>query len=176
LGKFYAELGDQLSLYVRQLAWLSARPRPANAKPGEEPEILPRIRQMEEAGLVPPFPPLPPALFENPGLPIGHPVLVQWLIEIGPTEQAGMGSSAISWRTLEAWQAFTGIRLEPWQGRLLRRLSGDWLVEADKATKPDWPEPWVDPAAIAVNRVMIGRNIGSVFASMARRPGRKGLR
>jgi hypothetical protein len=56
-----------------------------------------------------------------------------------------MGVSAISWRTLEAWQAFTGIRLEPVAGaRLLRRLSGDWLRESDKATKPDWPAPWVE--------------------------------
>jgi hypothetical protein len=134
LGKFYEELGDELSLYTRQLAWLIARPRSADAKPGDT-DPPTRLEEMEGRGEWPDLPPVSPALFDNP-VATGHPVMVQWMLDAGPTEPGSGAAAALSWRALNAWTIGTGIPLEPWQGRLLRRLSSDWLAQSDKARKP----------------------------------------
>lgn len=64
------------------------------------------------------------------------------LIEIGLTEAAGMGAVPISWRQIEAWQQLTGVPLEPWEARLLRRLSAIYLAEGRTAESESCPPPW----------------------------------
>ena len=113
---------------------------------------------MSAEGIIPMMPPLPE------GLPY-----IDWLMDAGPIESAAAGSSAIGWRTLQAWQEGTGIALEPWEARLLRRLSGDWLREAERARKPDCPAPWTGEP-IEINREAVAKKVGLAFASLARRP------
>jgi len=68
--------------------------------------------------------------------------LLAYLFEIGPTVAAGMGAGPISHEELRAWQANTGIELEPWEVRTLRTLSKDYLIQCAKSEKRDCPAPW----------------------------------
>ncbi len=87
------------------------------------------------------------------------PVEVTYLLEIffdiGPTMAAGMGAGPITHEEIRAWQSNTGVELQPWQVRTLRRMSFDYLSEAYRAEKADCPAPWerveVDYAAVSNN-------------------------
>ncbi|MFA7278908.1 MAG: hypothetical protein WC100_02325 [Sterolibacterium sp.] len=68
--------------------------------------------------------------------------LVGYLLELGPVHASGMGQGPISHESILAWQALTGIELEPWEARLLRRLSCDYLSESHRAQKLGCEPPW----------------------------------
>jgi hypothetical protein len=68
--------------------------------------------------------------------------LIDYLFEIGPTMAAGMGEATISHSELSAWQHNTGISLNSWESRMLKRLSLEYLGESHKARSPDHPAPW----------------------------------
>ena len=70
--------------------------------------------------------------------------LVGYLFEIGPTLPAGMGEGPLTHGEIASWQSNTGVRLESWEARLLRRLSLDYLNESYKARARDCPAPWGD--------------------------------
>lgn len=70
------------------------------------------------------------------------PSIVQKLIEIGLTEAAGMGAAPISWLSIDAWQRITGVTLPPWEARLIRQLSVDYLAESRRAESENCPPPW----------------------------------
>lgn len=134
MGKLPRRLESGLTLYVRQMAWLQATPKPdarskrANAEPNEP--RLSRIEDMKKRRVMPQMPP-------NPA-----PHIIDWLIEIGLTEAAGMGAVPLSWLQINAWCARTNIDLEPWVGRLIRRLSAAYLAESHKAESENCPPPW----------------------------------
>lgn len=94
---------------------------------------------------------------EMPGIEGGG-YLLGYLWELGPTMAAGMGAGPITHEEMRAWQSNTGIALQPWEARMLRRLSIDYLAQSHKAEKADCPAPWqsvevVDRAAVA-NRML----------------------
>jgi hypothetical protein len=95
-----------------------------------EEEPVSRLEQLRLDGMEPEMPP-------NPA-----PHLVGHLMELGPTEVAGMDRVPISWLTIDAWQRCSGITLHPWEARLIRHLSSAFLAESHKAEKVDCPEPW----------------------------------
>ena len=74
--------------------------------------------------------------------------LIDYLYEFGPVMPAGMGSGPVTFSEMEAWERKAGIELAPWEARLLRRLSGDYLAESHRATKPNCPPPFEDSAAL----------------------------
>lgn len=82
------------------------------------------------------------------GLPIEMPplewgqYLLDYLFEFGPTMAAGMGSGPLTAVEISAWQDLLGIEFEPWEARLLRRLSNEYLGESYAATKRDRPPPF----------------------------------
>lgn len=78
--------------------------------------------------------------------------LVGYLYEFGPTVPAGMGAGPVAFTEIAAWQALRGIELEPWEARLLRRLSLDYLAEAHRATKRDAQPPWGGSAAVRISQ------------------------
>lgn len=82
--------------------------------------------------------------------PNDAPHLTDWLFEIGPTAQ----ESPISWQEMAAWSHNSGVELDPWEGRTLRRLSKAYLNERYDAKKPNCPEPRLKADEIATrNRV-----------------------
>lgn len=115
------------------MAWLNATPKPAEgtrrAKAGLGAKIS-RLDQMRRDGLAPKLPP-------NPA-----PIIINRLIELGLTEPAGMGMVPISWQTLSAWQKLTGVQLAPWEARMLRTLSSEYLAESRRAESENCPAPW----------------------------------
>ncbi|MBB3925040.1 hypothetical protein GGR43_000741 [Sphingobium jiangsuense] len=80
--------------------------------------------------------PMPP----NPA-----PHIINRLIEIGLTEAAGMGAAPLSWKEIDAWCNRTGIDLPPWEARLIRALSVEYLAMGRKAEDENCPPPWKAP-------------------------------
>lgn len=68
--------------------------------------------------------------------------LVGYLFEVGPTMAAGMGDGALTHGEIESWQRNTGIELQAWEARVLRRLSLAYLAESSRAKASDCPAPW----------------------------------
>lgn len=64
--------------------------------------------------------------------------MVDYLFEFGPTK----GEGALEPEQLLAWQTLLGIEWEPWESRLLVKLSRAYLGETHRATKRDAPPPW----------------------------------
>ena len=116
------------------MAWLHATPKPAEgtrrAKAENAPPALSRLDQIKRDKLTPQMPPLP------------APHFIDRLIEIGLTEAAGMGAGPLSWATIAGWQQVTGIALEPWEARLYRKLSLEYLAEGRRAESENCPPPW----------------------------------
>ena len=71
--------------------------------------------------------------------------LVGYLLEIGPTLAAGMGSGPITHEELIAWCRLNGVELRPWEARFLRRLSGEYLSESRRSEKMGCIPPWIAP-------------------------------
>lgn len=113
---------------------MSAVPRKApETKEGEE-DKRSRLKRLKEAGEEPKFP------------PISCEYLVKILFEVGPSMQGGMGAAKLTEEELRAWQANTGITLSPWESRTLRRLSVEWITEAQRAEDPGCSSPLDEPA------------------------------
>lgn len=53
-----------------------------------------------------------------------------------------MGSGPIGWEALAAWSAMTGVELDPWEARTIRRLSKAFVAEQFDARKPSCPAPF----------------------------------
>lgn len=125
-------------MYVRQLAWLYAVPqlppatRAAAEKAGQKivPNKLSRLEEMIASKVTPPLPPNP------------MPHFIAWFVEIGMVEAAGMGAAPLSWREIEAWQRNVGIRLSPWQARMMRSLSIAYLAQKSRSELTTDPAPW----------------------------------
>lgn len=87
--------------------------------------------------------------------------LVKMLFDAGPVSAGGSAPLPLTWVDLDAWQRVTGVALPPGQLRLLRRLSCDYLDEANRATEHDAPPPW--QRDMAQRRALVARHIRNVF-------------
>lgn len=136
MGGFYQGLSDELSLWVKQAAWLSATPD------GKE-------QSRNEAGDGPP--PFPP----NPA-----PYLTAWLFQIGPTS----GEGPLTWQELAAWERLSGVELLPFEAQILRLLSVHYTNEKYLARKPDRPMPYnLERDEIAARRESVEGKITAMF-------------
>jgi hypothetical protein len=99
---------------------------------------------------------------EEPDLPDIDPeshFLIEYLLDAGPVSGGSNGAAALSWGELQAWQAGSGVSLPPWQLRLLRRLSGEYLSESFRAEAHDAPPPWEREA----DRARIAKHIRKIL-------------
>lgn len=91
--------------------------------------------------------------------------LIDHLFEFGPTMAAGMGSGPLTAVEICAWQDLLGIEFEPWEARLLRRLSSEYLSESHAATKRDRPPPYgASPALTKARARDVDRNLDLFLA------------
>lgn len=120
---------------MRQLAWLSATPKPKNPQ-APITDARSRSRRLEDEGADLPLPPCP------------YPQLIEFLMEIGPVMAGAMGAVPVGWRDISAWAECTGIRLSPWAARAVRRLSIEWLSASQAGEAEDCPPPWVESPAV----------------------------
>lgn len=149
---FYQGLGDELSLYVRQLAWLNAKPERRKVSDKTEPRT--RLEEIRAGG----------GTVDLPPNPARH--IVDWLMEIGPAVATGTGEAAIGYRDIAAFQEVNGVEILPWEASLLRRLSRDFINQAADARKADCPPPYMDQEA--VNRVAVDRGLRALFKGLAK--------
>jgi hypothetical protein len=116
------------------MAWLNATPKPDERSKAARPEFerpkISRIEQMKKDRIPVLMPP-------NPA-----PALVGRLMEIGLSEAAGTGAAPLSWREIDAWCNRTGVDLPPWEARLIRQLSVEYLAESRRAESVNCPPPW----------------------------------
>lgn len=77
--------------------------------------------------------------------PTAAPHIIDRLLEIGLSEAAGMGVVPISWTTISAWQQVSAVELDPWEARLIHRLSMAYVAEGHRAESETCPSPWRAP-------------------------------
>jgi hypothetical protein len=146
VGKFLEALYDELSLYVRQSAWLNTAPERAKNDKSDAPRLS-RLESMRDSRGEDYQPDMPPVDAEY---------LIGYLWEVGPTMASGGYPGPVTHEEIRAWMDLTGIELQPWEVRFLRRLSGDYMGESQRAEKADCPAPvhtgaTVDLEAVAKN-------------------------
>jgi hypothetical protein len=111
-------------------------PEVPNAKPAIGAQRKSRRDEMKADDVEPDMPPVEWGRY-----------LVEYLFEFGPTMAAGMGSAPLAPSEIEAAQRLLGIQLQPWEARLLLRLSREYLEESHRATQYNCAPPWRDPIA-----------------------------
>lgn len=147
MGKFQRGLSDELSLWTRQLAWLHASPETKSGSTTTRSEKS-RYEMLGDAAKLP----------DNPA-----PHLTDWLLEIGPTVADG---AAIGWRDLGAWMQITGIELEPWEARLIRRLSQEYASMRYRAEKPDCAAPYTTEMVVKDSRDRVSDQFAAMVGAM----------
>jgi hypothetical protein len=141
---------------VRQTAWLHARPKGRDGKPGEQ-SRLERMRGRGDAPLLP----VNPAQY-----------LTEWLFDVGPSSAGAMGEGILAYQDLAAWQSISGVSLLPWEARTLRRLSVEYLAERQKAEEQACPAPYsgeIDD--VKVNRDRVAKQVDALFGKLKRKEG-----
>lgn len=91
--------------------------------------------------------------------------LVAYLFDAGPVMAAGMGVATLSHQELQAFCELTGIALQPWEARMLRNLSRDYLTASQAAEKIDCPAPW---AAGNLHGQLAAKHIQDTVAALAK--------
>jgi hypothetical protein len=130
------------------MAWLSATPEVETPKGEAKRDTKSRQKQLADVDVEP----------EMPDLDWGK-YLVDYLFEVGPVMAAGMGSAPITFTELGNWQAQLGLRLSPWEVRMLRRLSLEYNSESQLATKPDREPPFKSADAARLRNAQVERDI-----------------
>lgn len=88
---------------------------------------------MKRDGITPPLP------------PNSAPHFIAWFIELGMIQAGGMAPMPLTWTEIDAWTRQTGIRLQPWEARLMKALSLAYLRELALAESENRPPPWQWP-------------------------------
>ena len=112
--------------------------------------------ERKDEGYVPELPPVDGAAY-----------LVAYLWDIGPTMVAGMGLGPLTHEEIRAWQSNTGVWLQPWETRILRQLSMDYIVEMRDAEKAGHPAPW-NPTPSAADLSSVADRMLHSIRAMAR--------
>lgn len=103
-----------------------------------------------------------PVLPYNPA-----PFITDWLMDVGPTAPGGDGP--VTYQELEAWSGLTGIELDAWEARTLRRLSRSFVNQRADARDPACIEPRVKADEVAI-RNKVGAQFAGMLAALAKQP------
>lgn len=91
------------------------------------------------------------------------PYLIEYLYDVGPTLSSGAGPIPLTEQEIAAWQTNTGIDLLPWESRVLKRLSREFLSQMHASEKRDCPAPW--RPAPDIDRAQVAARVRSLFRS-----------
>ena len=86
---------------------------------------------MERANEEPDFPELP---FRG--------YLVEWLLEVGPVMQGGMGPVALPHLEIQAWAANIGLTFEGNEAQWLQKMSAVYAGELSESSGTDTSQPY----------------------------------
>jgi len=113
------------------MAWLNAMPKPdprtKRGQAADQPPAISRAAKMKKDGIPIQMPPSP------------APHIIDRLVEIGLTDADG---APISWLAINEWQRATCVHLAPWEARLIRRLSVEYVAESRRAESENAAPPW----------------------------------
>lgn len=126
-------------------------PRSKRGQAADQAPALSRIQQLKRDGMAPRLP------------PTSAPHIIERLIEIGLTQAAGMGVGPLTWGEIVGWQQATGVTLAPWESRLIRKLSLEYLAFGRLAESETCPAPWMAPVTqreIAAEQARLERVLG----------------
>lgn len=82
-----------------------------------------------------------------------------------------MGEGPIAWTDITAWQSLTGIELQPWEARTIRRLSIAFVHQRSEAKEPDCPAPYKDDALAGAQRSKVDQQFAALFKAFAKDKG-----
>jgi len=127
------------------MAWLNAvpKPDPRSRRGKAEENAPPRLSRLDELKRKKITPVMPP----NPA-----PALIARLIEIGLTEGGGMAPVPLSWGAINEWAKAVEVDVEPWEKRLMRALSVEYIAESRRAERETCPAPWRAPVVTQAER------------------------
>lgn len=156
MGKFLQGLSEELSLYVRQLAWLNTAPAPTGPKgvPRKDAVAMTRLAAKQKRGEAIEMPPLRREAY----------YLIEYLLEVGPT---GRDGAVVEWSEIQAWQAMSGVHLSAWDAHMLRRLSAAFSKEVKRAESAAALPP-LNPYITEEHRKSVSTRIGVEFGAMAK--------
>ena len=78
---------------------------------------------------------------EFPELPFrAH--LTEWLLEVGPIMQGGMGPVALSHSEIRSWAANVGLKFEGDEAMWLQKMSAAYAGEISESNGNDTPQPF----------------------------------
>lgn len=98
--------------------------------------------------------------------PVDAPYLIGYLWDVGPTKSSGMGASPIEQPDIESFQRNMGIELQPWEVRVLIRMSREYVSESSKATRSDYPAPWM-PERYDTHRADVAKSLRAAMRQNA---------
>lgn len=67
--------------------------------------------------------------------------LFDLLLEVGPITSTEMGASVISWQEVGAYCNVIGFDIRPWEAKILRTASSEYLTQMRIASKENCPPP-----------------------------------
>ena len=86
---------------------------------------------MERANEKPDFPELPFRAY-----------LVEWLMDVGPVMQGGMGPVALSHLEIRAWADNVGLRFDGDEPQWLQKMSAVYAGELSESSGKNTPQPF----------------------------------
>lgn len=119
MGKFYEAACAELEVYIRHLAWLNATP---------DGDKISRFDWFEANGYEAVYP------------DCDADYILTYLQEIGMS----LGEQPLNFSEINAYQNVTGIDLQSWEARIIKRLSVAYLSELANARSPDRESAWDD--------------------------------
>jgi len=141
---------------VKHLAWLHAVPDPEYRKKHQNaPKRQTRQEQLEAQES---------SLLELPDVEHGGHV-IQWLHEVGPTQQGMNGPEPLSWQEISAWREATGVEATAEELVMLRNLSRQYASQYHRSDNPEEPAPYKPRAK---DKAAIASQISSVLQQASR--------
>ncbi|MDP3228400.1 MAG: hypothetical protein Q8N13_10550 [Acidovorax sp.] len=135
-------------MLARQVAWASVRPEDAKGKKAE----LCRMEQIELDG----------GTLEMPELSM--PYLWAYLQDVGLCERGDMGPRPLSSTELQAWAKGSGLQLDAWEFRALRKASRAFVAQLGS---DDTQPPYGDPETLADPDV-VEQRMAQILDSLAK--------
>ena len=68
--------------------------------------------------------------------------LAEWLLDVGPVMQTGMGSVALSHLEIQAWAANVGLEFEGDEAQWLQKMSEVYANELAESNGKNTPQPF----------------------------------
>jgi hypothetical protein len=147
LGKFYAGVNEELTLYARQLGWFHAIPKSDKPSKDKQPN---RAEKIKAAGGEPLMP------------PVDAEYIVSYWQDLGLCGAGAMGAAPLSASEIDAWARLGAVELEPWEFNTLRQMSQHYISSLHESESPDALPPF-GSLAQEFDRTIVQKKLTNAF-------------